>query len=101
MDLEIIVWILVAMVLAQGGLSLWFVNWVLWRNKSLTDLIAWKQLNGEKLDILASRFRISTPKPLCEWCDTVGHKKEDCPSNPDNYHIDQVEIKPITLTIED
>ena len=34
MDLEIIVWILVAAgIITQGGLSLWFVNWVLWRKQ--------------------------------------------------------------------
>jgi hypothetical protein len=100
MDLEIIVWILVATVLAQGGLSLWFVNWVLWRNKSLTDLIVWKQVNGEKLDILASRFRITTPKPLCDWCGEP-HNRADCPNDPDKYNLQQVEVKPITLTLED
>lgn len=100
MDLEIIVWILVATVLAQGGLSLWFVKWILWRNKSLTDLIVWKKVNGEKLDILASRFRITVPKPRCDWCDEP-HDREECPNNPDKYSLQQVEVKSITLTIED
>ena len=97
MDLEIIVWILAAFIITQGGLSLWFVRWVLWRNQQLTDLISWKHLNGKKLDILASRFKISVPK--CDWCQSEDHKTADCTKK--EFNISQINLEPVKLVLED
>ena len=94
MDLELLVWVLTAVVVAQGGLSLWFVRWILWRNQSLTDLITWQKLNGEKLNILASRFRISTPP-----APTPEPEVEPEPAfEPDIAHL---EIANINLTLHE
>jgi hypothetical protein len=96
--MEIILWAIIVSLILQGSLSLWFVRWILWRNQALTELIVWKKTNGEKLDVLAQRFRIGshtntppapTPEPEIEPEPQV---------KPDITHL---EIADINLTLHE
>lgn len=96
--MEIVLWAILVTIILQGSLSLWFVRWILWRNRALTELMIWRKTNGEKLDVLAKRFRIgsatkSPPAPTPE----PDHEAE-LVVKPDISHL---EIANINLTLHE
>ncbi len=96
--MEIVLWAIIVTLILQGSLSLWFVRWILWRNQALTALIVWQKTNGEKLDVLAKRFRIGSHKPTPPAPTPEPEPKPEPIFEPDIAHL---EIADINLTLHE
>ena len=96
--MEIVLWAIIVTIILQGSLSLWFVHWILWRNRALTELMVWRKTNGEKLDGLAKRFRIgsSTTAPPAPTPEPIN--EPELVVEPD---ISYLEIRDVTLTLHE
>lgn len=91
-----VVWteLLVVYLVINALLSLFFVRWVLWRNRRLTELIVWHHRNSERFKVL-DRFRTSPrPQPAVETPSEPAGEREP-------YSIDDLEIADVSWALEE